>query len=220
MLLECRLEMSEGELRRLPGRDLRRPAQCTQGRADRGLGLLKTLPDAVCCGIAESALEALESLAFIAGEDGLPEKLPQAVGGQKESFDFVSGPNAEGTSAAAGTIPIVAEDAPSADRFLAQLLLGIASQKPVSDQASDLFAMRTSRRFQLGEHRFDILLGTTNPAAHDIPQARRKGNIIRGQQAGRYSQTVTRNERRGMMSMTRAADCKVRAAGGVLELPN
>lgn len=167
MLLERRLEMSEGKLRRLAGGDLRRFAQSTQGRADRGLGLEKTLPDSVRCGIAESALEALESLPYIAAERGLLEKLPQAVGSQQETFDLVGGPNTEGTSAAAGAVPIVTEDAPGADRFPLQMHRVIASQKAVADEESNLFAMRTGGCFQLVENRLDFLLGTTNPPTHD-----------------------------------------------------
>jgi len=141
------------------------------------LGLVKTLPDTVRRGIAESVLEALESLAFIAGEDGLPEKLPQAVGGQQQTFDLVGAPNAEGSSAAGGAIPIVAEDPPRADRFPAQMQGVIASQKAVADQVSNLFAMRASRCFQLGEHLFDFVLGTTNPAAHDYLRPYEKGTL-------------------------------------------
>lgn len=144
---------------------------------------------------------------LIAGEDGLLEKRPQAVGRQKESFDFIGGPNAEGSSAAGGPLSIVAEDAPSADRFPAQMHWIIATQKPVPNQASDLFAMRASRRFQLGEHLIDFLLGTTNPA-HDDLTPYEQTSLIRGQHADTVSQIVARNKRRGRMSMTREAGCE------------
>jgi len=167
MRFEGRFEMSEGELGRLLGRDLGRLAQGVQCGADRALGFVESLPDAVRRGIAQSAFEAAESLQLIAGEDGLLEKRPQAVCVQKESFDFVGDPDAEGSPAAGRPPPIVAEDTPGADGFPTQLLLVIAPQKPVSNQASDLFAMRASRRLQLVEYRFDFLWGTTNPLAHD-----------------------------------------------------
>ena len=124
MLFECRFEMSEGELRRLPRRNLRRLAQGGQGGADRALSSVESLPDAVRRGFAQPALEASERLEFIAGEDGLSEKLPQTVGIQKQSFDFIGSPNAERSSAAGSPTSITTEDTPRADRFPAQMLLG------------------------------------------------------------------------------------------------
>ena len=173
MLVECRFEMSECELGRLPRRNLRRLAQGGQGGADLALSSVESLPDAVRCGIAQSAFEASERLEFIAAAYCLPKKLPQTVGIQKQSFDFIGSPNAERSSAAGGTIPIAAEDPPSADCLLAQLLLVIASQYAVADQISNLFAMRTSRCFQLVERGIDFLLRTANPPTHDwLPSPR------------------------------------------------
>ena len=177
MRFECRFEMSERELGRLPGDDLWRLAQVAQCGADRGLGLIESLPNAVGRGIVQSAFEATERLQFTAGFYHLLEKLPQVVGGEEESFDFVSDPNAEGSSTAVGPISIVAEDTPRADSFPAQLVLVIATQKPVSNQASDLFAMRTSRHFQLVEHLLDFLFGTTNPLPHDSLTPHEKRSI-------------------------------------------
>jgi len=219
MLLERRLEMSDGELCRLAGVDLRRFAQRVQGRADCALRPLKSLSDAVGCGIAESALKALESLAYIAAERGLAEKLPQAVGIQQQTFDFVGGPNTEGTSAAGGAVPIAAEDAPGADRFPAQMHRVIASQKAVSDQEPNLFAMGTRGSFQLVENRLDILLGTTNPLTHDwSPSRAARPQAIHetGPPCGPVSHIAVSHKRRGMMSITREAGCKARAAGGGL----
>lgn len=124
-------------------------------------------PGAVWCGIAESALEALESLAFIAGERGLAEKLSQAVDSQQQSFVLLSGPNTEDSSATAAAVSIVAEDAPGANRFPPQMHRVIASQKAVADQESNLFAMRTRGCFKLFENRLDFLLGTTDSLTHD-----------------------------------------------------
>jgi len=164
-------------------------------------------------------LKALESLAYIAAERGLLEKLPQAVGREQETFDLVGGPNTEGTFAAAGAISIAAEDAPGADRFPAQMHRVIASQKAVADEESNLFAMGTGGCFQLVENRLDFLLGTTNPLTHDSspsraarPQAIHETNPP----CGPVSQIAVRHKRRGMMSITREAGCKVRAAGGGL----
>ena len=167
MLAEGSLQVSEGEFRRLPRRDLGRLAQAAQRGADRGLGLLKAFPDAVGRGIAQSACEASESLPLIAGKGGLLEKLPQAVGAEKEPLDFIGGPDTEGSPAAAGTIPVGAEDTLSSDGLAAQMHCVIASQEAVSDQGSGLFAMRTSDDFQLGELGIDFLLGTANPPPHD-----------------------------------------------------
>jgi len=216
MLLERRLEMSEGELCQLPGVDLRRPAQRVKCSADCALRPLKSLPDAVGRGIAESALKALESLPYIAAERGLAEKLPLAVGSEQETFDFLGGPNTEGLSAAAGAVPIVAEDAPGADRFPAQMHRVIASQKAMADQESNLFAMGTGDCFQLVENRLDFLLGTTNPPTHgSSPSRAARPQAIHetGPPWGPISHIAVCNQRRGMMSITREAGCKVRAAG-------
>jgi len=164
MLLERRLEMGKGKLRRLPGVDLRRFAQCVQCSTDCALRPLKSLSDAVGRGITEPALKALESLAYIVFERGLAEKLPQAVGSQQQPFDLVGGPNTEGSAAAGGVVPIVTEDAPSADRFFLQMHRVIASQKAVADQKSNLFAMGTRGCFQLVENRLDFPLGNDKSA--------------------------------------------------------
>lgn len=225
MLVERGQQMSECEFGWLPGRDLGRPAQGAQRGADRALGLVKSLPDAVGCGIAQSAFEASESLQLIAGEDGLLEKRPQAVGGQEESPDFISHPHAEGSSAAGGPIAIVAENTPRADCFPTQLLLVIAPQKAVPDQASDLFAMRTSRNFQLVEHLFDFLFGTTNPATHD---SLTKREPLYGANVVQILETPSAAMRGGVGCMKREAGCGdgLQGAGcggtgcGVPKLPN
>lgn len=167
MLLEGRFEMSERELGRLLGSALRRLAQGVQRGADRALGLLKSLPDTVRCGIAQSASEAAERLPYIAAAYRLTEKLPQAVGVEKQAFDLASSPNTERSSAAGSPTAITAEDTPRADRSATQMLPVIASQNPMPNQISNLFAMRTSHEFQLAKHRINVLLGTTNPLTHE-----------------------------------------------------
>ncbi|MAD80198.1 MAG: hypothetical protein CMJ50_05040 [Planctomycetaceae bacterium] len=202
MLFECRFEMSKCEFRRMLGRVLRRFAEGAQRGADRTLGLVESFPDAVRRGITQSASEALERLPPIAGEDGLPEKLPQAVGVQEESFDFVGDPQAEGSSAASGTIPIAAEDTPSTDCLLAQMHGIKSSQESVANQVSNLFAMRTSRHFQRDEQCIDIVLRTANPPTHDwLPPPRtrlRKGSMIPCQHAAKRSRQLSNAIRGGV----------------------
>ena len=167
MPTEGGFEMSECECSRLLRGNLRRSTQGTQRGADRTLGLVKSLPDAVRCGVTQSALKVPKSLELIAGEDSLCEKRPQVVGCQEESCDFIGRPNTESSSAASCPQAIVAEDAPSADRLLARMFLVIASRKPMPDQAAHLLAMRAGPCFQLGEHPLNFLRGTTNQSKHN-----------------------------------------------------
>lgn len=79
------------------------------------------------------------------------KELPQAVGGKKQVLDFISGPDAEGSPATRGSIAVGAEDARRTNRFLELLMLGIAPQKTVFDEATRFLAMRTGSDFKLGQ---------------------------------------------------------------------
>lgn len=213
MLFECRFEMSESEFRRLLRRDLGWFAYGAECGADRALGLVESFPDTVRCGITQSAFEALKSLPPITGEDSLSEKLPQAIGIQKESFDLVGGPHAEGSTAAGGSIPITAEDTPSTDGFPTQLRLVIATQKAVANQESKSFTMGTSHRFQHGEYSIDFVLRATNPLTHDSAPpsdtSHETRSIIPYKQDQKITPTIECNPRRGMISLTKEAGCEV-----------
>lgn len=167
MMLECGFDMSEGECRRLLRRDVRRFAQRVERRPDRALGLVKSLPDAVRCGIAQSAAEVPKSLELIPADHSLLEKRPQAIRSQQEASDLAGEPDAKGSSTASRTIPIATKDAVSADRLFTQMILVVATQDPVADQMSHTSAMRTSLRFQIVKYRLDFLLSTTNLSTHN-----------------------------------------------------
>ncbi len=141
------------------------------------MGLVESFPDAVRCEIAQSAFEASESLQFIAGADGLFQKSPQAISGQKQAFDFVRHPNAEGSSAANCSATVAAEDPPPADRFRLSILFVVAAQKPVPNQVSNAFAMRASCHLQLGMQRVELFLRATNALTHDLIPSRQHPDL-------------------------------------------
>jgi len=176
MTLECGFEMSEGEFARVLRRDVRRFTQRVKRCPNRALCLVKSLPDAIRRGITQAAVEAAESLKFIAADHCTLQKGPQAIRGQKQASDLVGQPDTEGSSATSRAIPVTAEDAISADRLFALLIFVVTTQDTMPDQTSHTFAMRTSRHLQLGEHVFDFLLGTTNLLTHHSHPSRINDN--------------------------------------------
>jgi hypothetical protein len=147
MLTESCFEMSQGVFRRVPRSALRRLAHSAECRANRTLYCEKSFPDPVGRGTAQSALELLEGLHFVAGTGRLFQEAPQTLSGQEQAFDLVRDPDAESPSTAGRSATVAAENSPAADCFRLLILFVIATQKPVPDQIPNAAAMRASCYF-------------------------------------------------------------------------
>lgn len=82
-------------------------------------------------------------------------------------LDFVGHPNAESPPTASGSTSVTAEDSSGTQRFVQLMILIIAAQKAVPDEASHSLAMRTGGNFKLGQQIVDILRRRTDPATHN-----------------------------------------------------
>jgi hypothetical protein len=122
-------------------------AQSSERRSNSGLSVWKSSPEMIGGGITESAIEITKSLQFVSRFYSGLEKLPQAVGREKEVFDSVSDPHAESSPTACGSMPVTAEDSSRPDRFVQLMILIIATQETVLDEGSHSLAMRAGIHF-------------------------------------------------------------------------
>jgi hypothetical protein len=166
MLLESLLQMSQRELRRAVRIDPRWLAQSGQRRSDGSLSVEKSSPDAIRGGIAQSAVELSKGVEFVFCVGGVIQEPPQAVGVEKQTFDFVGDPNGEGPSAASRLVSITAEDARGPHRFVPLMWL-VAAQEAVFNEASHGLAVRARGDFEPGKKIIDFLPGRKDPATHD-----------------------------------------------------
>lgn len=117
--------------------------------ANGGLCFLKSSPDPIGRRFAHAAVEFCKGLAFVAACGGCVEKIPELLGTEKESFDFVGDPDAEGASTSGGLISIVTEDASGSGGFVAEVVFVVASQGTMAIQRSDFSAVGALSEFKV-----------------------------------------------------------------------
>lgn len=105
-------------------------------RADRTLGFVESLPDAVRCRITQVACETAESLHFVAADRRLFEQCPQGIRRQEQSPDLVGQSNAKGSSTAGRPMTIATENAVSADRLVTLRSFVVATQNPMTPESN------------------------------------------------------------------------------------
>ena len=218
MLAQRFFEMSQRQSSGVLRRDLGRLTQRSKCGANAALGVVKPFPNAIWRGIRKPAFQTLKGPEFIVTTDRMLQKRPQAVGCEEQAFDLVGHPNAEGSSAASRPISITAEDASGTHRFLALVLVVVATQKSVPNEVSNPLAMRASDRFQRGTSRLEFLQRTADPPTHNsLPPGTIQSEPLYGvhPQQNRHTNRRTKEagQRQGTMSMTREAGCKVGAGG-------
>ena len=100
MVFERLLKMSQCELERAGGGDLRRLTQGTQLGPYGSLSVGESSPDVVGGRKTQFAVELTKGVEFIAVASSVIEELPQLFAGEEELFDFVSHPDAESATTA------------------------------------------------------------------------------------------------------------------------
>lgn len=121
-------------------------AQCG---SDSGLGMVETVPNAVRSGVAHVGVEAFEGTSFVTGLDGVSEELPELCRVEKEPFDFVGEPNAEGSSTALVSSTVATEDAVGANGLAARVLVLEGLKESMSIQRPDVLAVRAGGEFEI-----------------------------------------------------------------------
>ena len=97
MVFESLLKMGQRELFLAVGVDLRRITQCTELGPNCGLSVGKSSPDVVGGRKTQFAVELTKGVEFIAVAR-FTEEQPQLFAGEEELLDFISHPDAEGTT--------------------------------------------------------------------------------------------------------------------------
>jgi hypothetical protein len=101
-------------------------------------------------------------LAFVASRVCLFEEFPELVCIEKESFDFVGGPDAEGATTAGRSIAVATEDASGAHGFVTEIVFVVSAQGTMSIERPDLFAVGTWIEFEIQQKLFTISLSWEN----------------------------------------------------------
>lgn len=126
----------------------------------------------------------LKRLAEVAGsggdaaDDGALEEVPESVGGDAESSDFVGEPDAEGASAAWTIVAVAAEDAPSTEDFTLWTGLVESVQEAVANEGAVGVAVRTRSLLEPLGDRVPLLLAAVEPLQVAHPGASTKIVIL------------------------------------------
>ncbi len=92
--------------------------------------------------MAQRGLERIERGGLIGSDGGLREELPELLGRKGEAFQSTGEVDTEGASTAMGGGSVVAEDTIGSDGLFTSLHRIVATQEPMSNEESDLIAMR------------------------------------------------------------------------------
>lgn len=98
MVFESLLKMGQRELFLAVGDDLRRITQCKELGPHSSLSAGKSSPDVIGGRMTQFAVELTKGIEFIPAVLGAGEEQPQLFAGEEELLDFISHPDAEGTT--------------------------------------------------------------------------------------------------------------------------
>lgn len=146
--------------------DFRRRADGGQSGPQVGLCVLKSLPDPVGCRVAHAAVEIRKGFLFVTACGVGIEELPKLVGTEKESFDFVGDPRAEGASTTSGLISVATKDPRGTNGFVSEIDFVIATQGTMAVERADFFAVGALLEFKIQQERIALCLVTKDSGRH------------------------------------------------------
>ena len=125
MVFESLLKMGQRELFLAVGDDLRRITQCRELGPNSSLSARKSSPDVIGGRKTQFAVELTKGIELIPVALGAGEEQPQLFAGEEELLDFVSHPDAKGTTTSCySSAAITAKDTRRTNCFV-ELVQGI-----------------------------------------------------------------------------------------------